>query len=171
MKPLHTLGGGLLASAAIIAALSLVAAQVPVVQEAQADTDLATTRAAPAATTSSGGLHLQITDVEPGEGSIIVLVYDNARAYSAYDVSNVAGYAELPTSARTLETQFGDLTTPPYAVALFHDANGDYDLNMVAGYPLEGYGTSGARSWYHEPSFAEASVEGGSVSVKMYYPR
>ena len=64
---------------------------------------------------------------------------------------------------------FEDLQNGPYAIAVFHDENTNYDLDLDGGYPVEGYATSGAKGPYDEPGFAQASVEAGAVTVKIHY--
>ena len=41
---------------------------------------------------------------------------------------------------------------------------------MEGDLPLEGYGTSGARGPYDEPSFAQAAVDPGAVTIEVHYP-
>ena len=87
--------------------------------------------------------------------------YDRATEYGEFDASEAVGGAA--------RLSFPRLRSGPYAVSLFHDENRDYDFNMAGDWPLEGYGTSGAKNAYDEPTFEDASVTPGRVIVQMYY--
>ena len=73
---------------------------------------------------------------------------------------------------------FADVAPGAYAVAAFHDADGDGALNQnVVGMPIEGHGFSnGARGFMGPPSFEDAAVAVGeseavvSVTVSIDYP-
>ena len=73
---------------------------------------------------------------------------------------------------------FADVVPGAYAVAAFHDADGDGALNQnVVGMPTEGHGFSnGARGFMGPPNFEDAAVTVGeseavvSVTVSIDYP-
>lgn len=115
------------------------------------------------------GLTVIIDGVRNCTGSVLVLVFDDAAAYKAYNYERAVGFAELEASEGKLSRNFPNLTAGPYAVVVFHDENGNQDLDMESGYPLEGYGTSGADGPYDEPSFQKASTLPGEATVKMHY--
>ncbi|MEM1019931.1 MAG: DUF2141 domain-containing protein [Sphingomonadales bacterium] len=50
-----------------------------------------------------------------------------------------------------------------------HDEKGNYDLDMKDGYPLEGYGVTGAKDAYDEPKFKSAAVPAGDVPLRLTY--
>ena len=83
-----------------------------------------------------------------------------------------------PAASGTVRVIFADVAPGAYAVAAFHDADGDGALNQnFVGMPTEGYGFSnGAVGFMGPPSFADAAVivdEGEaapSVSVPIAYP-
>ena len=54
-------------------------------------------------------------------------------------------------------------------MVLFHDENGDEDLNFNGDKQLEGIGVSGASSPQDEPGFAEASVGPGNTTIHVFY--
>ena len=117
----------------------------------------------------SGALEVTVTGARNANGRIIVLVFDTAAAYDAYDYERAAGYAELVAQTAPVTHTFSGLSADAHAVVLFHDENENYDLDVVEGYPAEGYGTSNADSAYEELNFQQAVVEAGSVSVKIHY--
>lgn len=114
-------------------------------------------------------LSVSITDIRSDYGNVIVMVFPDAQSYNSFDYSKAVGYAELKAKAGTLTTAFPELNDGPYVVSLFHDENGDQQFNMSGEYPIEGYGTSNAKSKYDELSFKKASVMAGSITVKMHY--
>jgi len=118
---------------------------------------------------SNSELRLTVTGARNTNGRIVVLVFDNAAAYDTYDYENAAGYAELAAQTAPMTHTFSGLTADAHAVVLFHDENENCDLDLVEGYPVEGYGTSNATSAYDELSFQQAVVEPGSISVKIHY--
>ena len=115
------------------------------------------------------GVTLTIDGVRSDTGEIIVMVFDEEAAYTAYDHTKTAELREVSAATGTMKVSFEKLTTGPYAIVLFHDENGDDDLNMKYGIPLEGYGTSGAKGIYDDPGFQQALVTPGNVTVQMYY--
>tara|TARA_X000001316_G_C907227_1_gene23566 strand:- start:102 stop:608 length:507 start_codon:yes stop_codon:yes gene_type:complete len=119
--------------------------------------------------TKKTGLNLTIEGVRNNRGRVLVMVFSSEAAYEAYDYKNTVGYVELPAVSGVLVHGFETLTKGPYAVRIFHDENGDYELNMSGDYPLEGYTSSGATSLYDEPKFKDASVGPGNVTVQVRY--
>lgn len=119
--------------------------------------------------TVAEGVSVIVTKVRNDQGKILIAVFDDADAFAEYDYDRAVGYVELPAEKGRVEARFPYLTGGPYAVSLFHDENGDYDFNMRGSTPLEGYGTSGARDAFHEPSFTVASTKKRRIPVKMYY--
>ena len=77
----------------------------------------------------------------------------------------------IPARTVRVAHNFGGLAKGPYAIFLFHDENGDEDLNFSGERPLEGIGVSGADAPASEPGFAEASVAPGTVTVRIFYDR
>lgn len=116
-----------------------------------------------------GELDVTVTGVRNTNGKIVILAFDNAAAYDAYDYENAAGYAELPAATTPIRHTFTGLSPDQVAVVLIHDENENYHLDMVEGYPIEGYGTSNANSPYDELSFQQAAIKTGSISVKIHY--
>ena len=60
---------------------------------------------------------------------------------------------------------FKNLSPGNYAVAMFHDENGntEFDKNFF-GFPLEGFGFSNdAKIFFGPPTFKDAAVEVGNV--------
>lgn len=126
------------------------------------------TMAAPAL---AQGLTLTIEGVRNARGSVIVMVFDKAGAYNALDWSRAVDLADIPARPGRLTHRFADLKGGPYAVLLFHDENGDRDLNFSGDRLLEGIGASGVTAANAYPAFADAAVPPGPVTVRLHYDR
>ncbi len=168
MKPINGVAGGMLVSAAILFGLAFLASQVapPAVEFARASSKREAVTAP-----ETTGLLIDIENVRNDRGNVLVAVFDTKMPFEQYDFERASAFAEVPARAGTIQVHFEDLSQGPYAVSFFHDENNDYDLNLDGLYPLEGYGTSGARDSDHEPTFEEASVEPGRITLRMYYLR
>lgn len=119
--------------------------------------------------TYANGLTLTVENVRNDRGSIIVLVFDDARAFDRLDYLNVADYAEVRARTGRLQVSFPNLTEGPYAVFLFHDENQDQDVNSRNDRLLEGIGATGAPNRDDYPSFDEAAVPAGPATVILHY--
>ena len=117
----------------------------------------------------AGGLNVTVDGVRNNKGSVVVLVFDSEDAYNRLDWQNAVQYAELPSRTGRLSHAFPDLTQGPYAVLVFHDENGDQDLNFRGNRVLEGVGASGSATSTWSPTFAQAAVEPGNVTVRIFY--
>ncbi|MGI9232594.1 MAG: DUF2141 domain-containing protein [Woeseiaceae bacterium] len=174
MNPVTSLTGSLTLSAAMVLGLGLLASSIPTSATSPNTVEVnlpATVSSKRATAVAESGLQVEITNVRINKGKVIVLVFDNVNAFETYDYERAVGYAEVEAERGAVNAQFPDLVDGPFAVTFFHDENEDYDLNMDGLYPLEGYGTSGAKDPYDEPTFDDASVNSSRVSVQTYYLR
>ena len=117
------------------------------------------------------GLNLTIEGVRNAKGSVIVMVFDSAKGYNNLDWSKAIDLAELPAKPGKLTHRFSNLNAGPYAVLLFHDENGDQDLNYTGNTLHEGTGASNVTARNQYPNFAEAAVPPGNVTVRLYYDK
>ena len=117
----------------------------------------------------AGGLNLTVDGVRNSNGSVIVLVFDKERAFERLNWRKAVQYADIPARVGGVSRSFPDLTDGPYAIFVFHDENGDQEVNYNDERFLEGVGASGAGESTHEPTFAQAAVMPGDVTVHMYY--
>lgn len=118
---------------------------------------------------SAEGLTLTIENVRSDRGSIIVLVFDDSRDFDRLDYMRAVDYADVPARPGQVDVSFPRLADGPYAVFLFHDENGDQDLNYSGERLLEGAGATGAPNPDDLPSFEEASVFPGNATVILHY--
>lgn len=126
--------------------------------------------------TGGAKLSVQVTDVRRAEGEIAVTIYpDDPRRFLAKrgKLLRQRVAAEAPTTS----TCFWLPTAGVYAVAVYHDANGDrdFDRNRV-GLPLEGFGFSNdAPTKTGLPSFDSVRfrVKAGSnpLRIRLRYVR
>ncbi len=115
------------------------------------------------------GLNVTVDGIRNAKGNIVILVFDNARAFDSLDVWSAIDYAQIPSRKGSVSHEFSDLNAGPYAVLLFHDENKDDDLNMTETKLLEGLGSTGASDPQDEPDFKAASVWPGDVRVRIHY--
>ncbi len=120
---------------------------------------------------AADGLNVTVDGIRNAKGNIVILVFDNARAFDSLDVWSAIDYAQIPSRKGSVSHEFAMLNAGPYAVLLFHDENKDQDLNMTATNLLEGLGATGAPHPEDEPDFNAASVWPGDVRVRIHYDR
>jgi uncharacterized protein (DUF2141 family) len=118
---------------------------------------------------AADGLNVTVDGIRNANGNIVILIFDDARAFDNLDVWSAIDYAQIPSRKGSISHEFSDLNAGPYAVLLFHDENKDEDLNMTATKLLEGLGSTGASNPEDEPDFKAASVWPGDVRVRIHY--
>ena len=120
-------------------------------------------------TVQASGIELTVEGVRSAKGKILAVVFDNAEAYKKLDYTKAVDYAEIAARKGIVKHKFKRLTEGPYAIFLFHDENGDQDLNMERNIPTEGFGVSGTNSTEDNPSFSEASITSRSATIRVFY--
>lgn len=107
---------------------------------------------------SAATLTVAVTDIEEAQGAIMLAMFD---AKAAYDGAGApVRSVRIPVEGAEVTTTFEDLPAGRYAIKLYHDANGngEMDTNMV-GLPVEGYGFSGNGGRFGPPSWDDAVFE------------
>mgnify|MGYP003572328091 CR=1 FL=1 len=110
---------------------------------------------------SATELTVHITSVDEAKGgNIMVAVYDNEATFLKDD-GHIA-QASVPTldaKEGIITSQFDLQVGKTYAIAAYHDANGNQELDKnFFGVPKEGYGFSNnARATFGPPSFEKAA--------------
>ena len=114
-----------------------------------------------------------------GQNTGVTLVIDgfpSDKGLAMIQVSNAKGEVvkqlTAPIKGGTSEATIADLPAGSYAVACFHDANGDAKLNTSAlGMPKEAYGFSNnARGMFGPPDLKDQLVKfapGGKIAFKV----
>jgi len=103
-------------------------------------------------------LTVNIEGIKSAQGFVMVALYDNAQDFPGK--KRVAGL-KLTAEKGTVQGQFTDLAAGQYAIACYHDANGNGRLDKnVLGMPKESYGFSNnAKSSFGPPKFKDAAFE------------
>lgn len=117
-------------------------------------------------------LKVVISNIDEKEGKIRIGVFDNALDFKAKKKPIAA--AEIEAKDSTAIYVFSNLTSEKIAVALFHDQNGNGELDKKKlGIPVEGVGfSSKVASKLRQPDFAEASFllkNDTTIFIKLYY--
>ena len=112
-----------------------------------------------AAAGHAADLEVELQGIDSADGQVLVALHrETPRADFPSDATVVAN-AAAPAATDTVVVVFRGLPAGTYAVAAFHDANGDGELNAnFVGMPTEGYGFSNdARGFMGPPAFDEAA--------------
>ncbi len=108
----------------------------------------------------TGELILNIRNLEVGRGEIHIALYDNEADFMETE-KRVAGLAVPVKSVKNLQVSLGRFPYGGYALAAFHDLNGNGELDKNAlGIPTEPYAFSGnPRVKWRAPAFRETRFE------------
>ncbi len=117
------------------------------------------------------GLNLTVQGVRNTQGSVQVLIFDDAKSFERLRWQNAVGYAEIPAQVGNISQDFPELRRGPYAIFVFHDENEDQDLNTSGERLLEGVGASGSSPDASELDFRDAAVRPGDVTIRLFYDR
>ena len=127
---------------------------------------------------AAADLEVRIEGLRSADGDVRVALHRQVSGVEAIDEAVVVGAIMRPAASGTVRVIFADVAPGAYAVAAFHDADGDGELAQnFLGMPTEGYGFSnGATGFMGPPSFADAAVTVGeseavvSITVSIDYP-
>lgn len=118
-------------------------------------------------------LTVKIQDVRNGSGKLTLALYGSPETFEEF--SDDVASRSLEAKQGTVIVTFDNLPPGDYAIAAFHDenGNGDFDTNFL-GVPEEGYGFSNdPRVFLGPPSFDEVAVEvnstRGETEVSLVY--
>ncbi len=103
-------------------------------------------------------LTIDITDIKESTGFVMLALFDSDSAFD--DGGKPVDAVKLAVDGDLVSARFADLATGRYAVKLYHDANGngEMDTNML-GLPVEGYGFSNDAGRFGPPPFADAAFD------------
>ena len=127
---------------------------------------------------AAADLEVRIEGLRSADGDVRVALHRQMQDANFPGDDGVVGAIMRPAASGTVRVIFADVAPGAYAVAAFHDADGDGALNQnFLGMPAEGYGFSnGAVGFMGPPSFESAAVivdeeeAAPSVSVPIAYP-
>ncbi len=119
-------------------------------------------------------LRVQVAALQSRNGVMRFALYDREAAFPTYE--GRCAYLDVPVpKSGPAEAVFTDLAPGRYAIAVYHDENGNGEFDQgLFGFPLEGYGFSrDARGFLAAPSFSSAAVvlgEGGkTIRIGLSY--
>ena len=112
-------------------------------------------------------LTITVKGVRSAHGAVFLAVYDSDKSFMK--VPQAKTTRRLNASKGDLEIVIHDLPAGKYAIASYHDENGNGKLDTNAlGLPEEGYGFSNdARGMFGPPKFSEAVFEFDGKSDKV----
>lgn len=103
---------------------------------------LGISNSAPASANLKGNLTIEVNELKNQRGLICFKVFAGAKGFPNGDESAVRRQCQK-IQQTPVSVTFSNLNSGSYAVAVFHDLNGDRQLNRNAlGIPTEGYGFS-----------------------------
>ena len=111
-----------------------------------------------AATASAESIAVEIAGVRSDSGLVRIALFDRPENFPSGE--QVAGL-DVVAKAGNVEALFDQVPPGRYAIAFFHDENGDgkFDTTLI-GLPAEGYGFSNdAPVRFGPPSFEDAAIE------------
>jgi uncharacterized protein (DUF2141 family) len=108
-------------------------------------------------TAQAAELTIRISDISESGGFVHWALFDSAEAFDNDGAPVLAARSRV--QGATLTTTLHDLPEGRYAVRLFHDSNGngELDRNMI-GIPSEGYGFSNDAGARGPAAFDDAAV-------------
>jgi len=125
------------------------------------------------ATALAADLTVTVTGLRNDKGDVHIALYDRPDAFP--DGDGMLDERKVPIRAGVASARFEGLAPGAFAVATYHDENGndDFDTNVI-GFPLEGYAFSmGAQVFLGPPTFGEAafkvSVGANETRIAMEY--
>ncbi|MBN2195961.1 MAG: DUF2141 domain-containing protein [Polyangiaceae bacterium] len=127
-----------------------------------------------AAAGPTGTLEVAAFELKRTEGEVVCALYDRADAFPSE--TNVYAGAYAKVADRRAVCRFEGVPAGRYAVAAFHDEDGDRKLKTVLGLPREGFGFSNDAKpgAFGPPRFVAAAFDfdGKSkrLSIRVNYP-
>ncbi len=111
-------------------------------------------------------LVVEVVNLASDDGDVHVALYNNPTMFPKSD--GMLSERQVLPSERRVGLVFQDLRPGVYAIAVYHDENGNHDFDQaIFGIPLEDYGFSNdVRVFFSAPSFVETSFyvpEGGTA--------
>jgi uncharacterized protein (DUF2141 family) len=103
-------------------------------------------------------LQVTVNHVSSGRGKILFALFNKANGFPD-NQNNAFKLLDCAAAKGSVKIVIGDLPPGTYALAVFHDANNDGELNTnLLGVPKEDYGFSNnARPGFRAPTFKEAA--------------
>lgn len=102
-------------------------------------------------------LTIKVAGIPSAKGNVLLAIFNDAVGFPD-DSKKAYKLDQVPAQKGAVEVKLSNVPAGTYAIAVFHDANGDGKLNTNAlGIPKEAYGFSNdARPTFRAPNFQEA---------------
>jgi len=116
-------------------------------------------------------LEVRIVGLSSNAGDVHIAVYNDPKKFP--DSDGMLTETHIPIAENQAAMTFKGLKPGQYAVAVYHDANGNHDFDQgIFGLPLEDYGFSNdARVFFAPPSFSDAAFDvsepGRSITIRL----
>jgi len=124
--------------------------------------------------TGQAMIQVDVSGISSKKGEILAVLFSTEKGFPN-DASKAFKTAKaVPVNGKVI-LQFSQIPDGKYAIALFHDTNGDGKLNTnMLGIPKEGYGVSNnIRNLFSAPGFEESSFKHGKsktfLSISVIY--
>lgn len=116
-------------------------------------------------------LVVNVINLASDDGDVHVALYDNPAMFPKSD--GMLSERQVLPNDRQVRLVFSDLTPGTYAIAVYHDENGNHEFDQaIFGIPLEDYGFSNdVRVFFSAPSFEEAAFDvpdnGATITIHL----
>ncbi len=121
---------------------------------------------------SAASLQVAVDGVRSDQGEVRIAIIGENGKKDFPNAAEAAARAIVPAHKGRVDAGSYDLPPGKYAIAVFHDENGNGKLDSnLFGIPTEGYGFSGkTRGFMGPPSFDGASIEIGDDGARVLIP-
>ncbi|MBO6521706.1 MAG: DUF2141 domain-containing protein [Rhodospirillales bacterium] len=112
-------------------------------------------------------LEVVVVGLASDDGDVHIALYDSPDAFPESD--GMLAETEVPARNRRARAVYRDLKPGRFAVAVYHDENGNHDFDQgFLGIPLEDYGFSnGATVFFAPPSFDAAAFQVSAPETRI----
>jgi uncharacterized protein (DUF2141 family) len=124
-------------------------------------------------TATKSAIRINVTNINSSKGTILAALYNSEKGFPGEGETALLFVKGIPANGKC-QIVIENITPGIYAVALFHDVNGDKKLNTNwFGIPKEGYGFSNdASNFLSAPTFKQAAFahkNETTIAIKMKY--
>ncbi len=117
-------------------------------------------------------IEVSVSEIRSDSGNIMVALHSEDYPGPFPDERGAVSKQMAKAAPGTARFVFGDLRPGKFAVAVYHDENGNGELDTgFLGIPKEGYGfTRNAKATFGPPSFSAAEIELASEEERFDAP-
>lgn len=122
---------------------------------------------------TDGEIKVKVTGVNKKRGEVMLALFSSPKGFP-YETSYAIQKQKGNAANGSVEVNFTNIKPGTYAIALFHDTNGDGKLNTnFMGIPKEGYGVSNnTYNTFSAPGYKESSFvhnNSSELTIQMKY--